>query len=286
MSGNLARGALRVSQGTRAKLRMQFSSDSLTGPSRVCVPCATVNSYRTLVVLATVLAASSTSLAQSSGSRAVEDDENPTRRPTAAAEGPAESSTGVTIPDGWPVISGEKHLMARITGGGAIRLLDPWGSGAFAPPWMLVQGSFLFGAGGPVRLGLSVGGQLGFDQGRSGMQYALQPGLVALIRPSGSIGLLARLDVPILFTRGQNTIEQLGSGTDGLTGHSPIRYPADRPIVATMGFELGLGATYFITSGFGIVLEVNTSLYLGDSGFSYPLLGGGLGLVVDYELLP
>ena len=50
--------------------------------------------------------------------------------------------------------------------------------------------------------------------------------------------------------------------------------------------ELGIGGVYYVTSGIGVSLEINGGAYFGDSFFTMAYLGGALGVVVDYELLP
>lgn len=54
----------------------------------------------------------------------------------------------------------------------------------------------------------------------------------------------------------------------------------------SVGLELGLGAAVYLTSGIALTGELTGDIYFGDSMRVYPVVGLGLGLMVDYELLP
>lgn len=53
-----------------------------------------------------------------------------------------------------------------------------------------------------------------------------------------------------------------------------------------MGFEAAVGGAFYIRSGLAITAEAVFDLYLGNGGSVYPIIGGGLGILVDYEVLP
>jgi hypothetical protein len=43
---------------------------------------------------------------------------------------------------------------------------------------------------------------------------------------------------------------------------------------------------YYLTAGFGLTAELNGGVYFGDSAFTTPYVALGLGVHIDYELLP
>jgi hypothetical protein len=50
--------------------------------------------------------------------------------------------------------------------------------------------------------------------------------------------------------------------------------------------ELAAGGALYLLSGFAVTAEVSFNMYFGDGGIIYPLIGGGIGLLFDYEVLP
>ena len=53
-----------------------------------------------------------------------------------------------------------------------------------------------------------------------------------------------------------------------------------------LGVEVGVGAAFYVTSGIAITAEGIFDVYFGDSRIVFPIVGGGLGVMVDYEVLP
>ena len=49
---------------------------------------------------------------------------------------------------------------------------------------------------------------------------------------------------------------------------------------------LAAGGALYLLSGFAVTAEVSFNMYFGDGGIIYPLIGGGIGLLFDYEVLP
>lgn len=175
---------------------------------------------------------------------------------------------------------------------GAIRLQDYFDQGSLAPLSALVQGSYAALHLGPVIVGPSFGLQLGFD--RTGMQYVLQPGVLAYRRFSGRFAVTGRLDANVLVTRGacdpQTPLPVLSPAWRG--GGIPMNQnvvPAPSsgycPTVA-LGFEAAFGAAFYIRSGFALTTELTFNLYGGDGGLPYPFVGLGLGVLFDHEVLP
>ena len=62
--------------------------------------------------------------------------------------------------------------------------------------------------------------------------------------------------------------------------------PYDRPTDVAVGLELGGGAAYYLTSGFALTGELSFGMYFGDRGTVYPNLGVGIGVLIDWEVLP
>jgi hypothetical protein len=247
----------------------------------------TVTGHRKWILLLTALAASSTAFAQV-------DDESASR----ASEAPASG--------GWASYPRERHLLGRLQGGIALRLFDPYSAGALAPGWIHGQAGYLFLNVGRFRMGPTLGGQLGLDPGHSRPQGALQPGWTAMTRLNPRMALLGRIDLPLVFTRSwdpaQDTCIYL-PGNPPRPGQPdtrvpqvqaqcqpsnmiPARVPYGAVPALAVGLEAGATFAYFLTSGLALTAELNGGVFFGDSGVTTPLLGVGLGVLVDHELLP
>lgn len=211
-----------------------------------------------------------------------------------AGEGARASSPG------WRTYPRERHLLVRLEATGAFRLSDPLNHGAVGPIGGLVQGTYAFVHAGDLLLGPSVGVQIAGDH--TGLQYAVQPGVALYRRFSPTFALTARVDVPILITRGLCDDQQprvvpdanrnpanpstywLGSGAS-----APDRVPTPEvgfcPTTA-VGVEAAAGAALYLRAGLAVTGEVTFNTYFGNGGLTYPMVGAGLGLLLDYEVLP
>jgi hypothetical protein len=199
---------------------------------------------------------------------------------TAAAQSEGEGGEPVATPGAWAAYPNERHLVGRLTGGVGLSFNDAFGAGLLAPPWLMVDGGYLLKTFGSIRTGPRLGVQLGFDS-HSAVQYAVQPGWMVLARSSSTLGFTGRLDVPVLITRGRNEYTNLDSAPG-----TPIQVLTTQPRTVSFGVEAGFGAAYYLTSGIALTGEISASLYFGDSFYTYPVLGLGIGALVDYELLP
>lgn len=193
-------------------------------------------------------------------------------------------------------------MLARVQAGAGLRLFDPYIAGVLAPPFVHVQGAFLFVNAGPLRMGPSLGGQLGFDLGHSGMQGTIQPGWAAMARFSRRMGLVARVDLPILLTRNWVPDGDLCLFVTGMAGQPnrtaamqspcvannmvPARVPYGKGLGVALGVEAAAAFQFYLTAGLALTAEINGGAYFGDSGVTTPLLGFALGASFDYELLP
>ena len=248
---------------------------------------ATVTAYRKWLLAATVLATSSTALAQNSedsgSSSALSRGEPPT-------------------PGEWRAYPRERHILGRVAGGVGFRLADSFGAGALAPPFLHVHGAFTFLNVGRLRMGPSLGTQLGFDS-RAQTQGTAQLGWLAQWRLSSRIALLGRVEVPLLFTgvwnpEGDTCVTAMGmpGGLNRMPaatrpcapapGTVSARLPDGKGVGIAFGAEAGAMFAFYATSGIAITAEVNGGVYFGDSFVSAPLIGLTLGAMVDYELLP
>ena len=66
----------------------------------------------------------------------------------------------------------------------------------------------------------------------------------------------------------------------------PARVPYGAVPALAVGLEAGASFAYFLTSGLALTGELNGGVFFGDSGVTTPLLGVGLGVLVDHELFP
>jgi hypothetical protein len=169
--------------------------------------------------------------------------------------------------------------------GGGLRLNDAFGAGPLTPPYVMVDGHFLFLNVGNFHMGPSLGAQLGFDPGHApGVQASVVPAWSAMWRFARAFGLTGRLGVPIVFTRG--VTQRFPVPNSDVNGHSSVLAPQNSTTSVGSGFELGVGGAWYFLSGLALTLEINGGVYFGDSFYTFPYLGAALGLMVDYELLP
>jgi hypothetical protein len=191
---------------------------------------------------------------------------------------------------GWRLFPNERHITVRAEGVVGARLVDHYEQGVLTPFGALLQGSFLFLKAGPLLMGPSLGVQLGFDP--VGTQVAIQPGWQALWRLSPRLALTGRLDIPLLITPGACPVDRVaadpgfsGQGFPVNTSTLPVPSAGTCPALA-FGGELGVGAALYITSGIALTAEATFDMYFGDSFLFFPIFGGGLGVMIDYEVLP
>lgn len=233
--------------------------------------------------------ASSAAFAQSEASESTEG---------GAAAGPAAGE--------WRSYANERHVLARLQGGVGLRLFDPYSAGVLAPGWIHAQGGYLFVNVGKLRMGPTLGAQLGIDPGHSGLQGAVQPGWTLQYRSSPRWAILARLDIPFVITHTWNPANDACIYLPGMrpaagqpdprvpvvqdpcqpSNMLPARVPYGISPAIAIGVEAGGTFAYYLTGGFALTAEVNAGLYFGDSSVSLPVVGVGLGALFDYELLP
>lgn len=188
----------------------------------------------------------------------------------------------------------ERHLLVRAEFGIGARLRDPFSYGVLSPPSVLVEGTYAFVHLGNFLLGPSLGLQGGID--RNGMQFTVQPGVQIYRRFTSAVSAHARVDVPMLITRGAcqrspglaipaGSPQWVGSG---IAPNRSVVYPPGWGYCPelSVGFEVAAGGAFYIRSGLAITAEAIFDLYLGNGGSVYPIIGGGLGILVDYEVLP
>jgi hypothetical protein len=175
----------------------------------------------------------------------------------------------------------------------AARLVDPYAQGSLGPVGAFVDGTLTLFHGGRFHFGPSLGLQLGFDASVS--QLAIQPGFGVFARLSPRVAVHGRIGVPLLVTRGLCPDEApleipVGMGQLRGGGIAPnqgvVRVPGAGycPTLA-VGVELGAGAAFYLTSGLALTGEVTFDFYRGDT-VGFPLVGGGLGILMDLEVLP
>lgn len=212
--------------------------------------------------------------------------------PTVSAQSASDLAEPTPAPSagGWRLYPGERHITLRAEGFGGLRLSDPYAQGAATPFGALLEGSFLFLKVGPLLLGPSLGVQVGFDP--VGTQAAIQPGVHALWRLGPRFGLTGRVGVPLLITPGACPVDRV-MADPGFTGQGfplnastiPVPSVGNCPTLA-FGAEVGAGAALYLTSGIALTAQATFSMYFGDSFLFFPVLGGGVGVLVDYEVLP
>jgi hypothetical protein len=230
----------------------------------------TVKAHTSFLALAAVLAAGSSAWAQHPP-----DGESPPGEGS-AAEGAS------TAPGAYPTYRNERHLLVRLLGGSGLGFNNAYGRGLVLPPFVFLQGSFTFLNVGAIHMGPSLGAQSGLDFAHSGVQWTVQPGWMVHYRPTSALALNARLDVPFLFTRGVTQPEMVNPSS----GQAPVYAPIHHTLDAGFGIEAGLGAAYYLTAGLALTAELSGGFYFGDSFYTFPYVGLGLGVLVDFEILP
>lgn len=192
---------------------------------------------------------------------------------------------------GWRLYPREKHLIMRVTGGTAVRLVDPFGVGRLAPSTLTVDAAFTLVHLGRFQLGPYLGLQVGFDGGGAQPQYAVVPGAVLTRRFSEVFGLNLRVGVPVAIVRGNCDPFPLPAqgftGRGSVTNRGVVNVP-DTSYCPTVspGIEAAVGAAIYLRAGFAVTAEVNFNMYFGDGNIAYPFVGGALGLLFDYEVIP
>jgi hypothetical protein len=203
----------------------------------------------------------------------------------AGAEGEQPSTQG-----GWALYPHERHILVRAEATLGARLNDPYAAGSLAPITPLLEGSYQFLHVGRFLMGPSLGFQAGFDA--TGAQFAIQPGWQVYRRFAGRVAVTGRASLPILITRGACAADRVRAD-NGFPGFGFSLNRTTLPVpssgycpTASVGIELGAGGAFFITSGVALTAEVIFDTYFGDSGIVFPIFGGGVGVMVDYEVLP
>lgn len=191
---------------------------------------------------------------------------------------------------GWRLYPNERHILVRAEATVGARLNDPYAAGGLAPISPLLEGSYQFLHVGSFLMGPTLGFQAGFDA--TGAQFAVQPGWQVYRRFAGRFAATARASIPILITRGACQADRVRAD-NGFPGFGFSLNRTTLPVpsagycpTASVGVELGAGGSLFITSGVALTAEVIFDTYFGDSGIVFPIIGGGLGVMVDYEVLP
>ncbi len=205
--------------------------------------------------------------------------------PTESGVGASQSASG-----GWRRYPNERHVFVRAAGTVAARLTDPYSQGTLAPPGAYVSGGFGFLHVGPTIMGPSLGVQAGFDP--VGVQVAVQPGWQMWWRLASRLAFTARVEIPILITRGACPVDYVpadmgfqGAGFGLNRNRLPVPATGYCPTV-TVGVEAAPGLAFYVTNGVALTAEAVFDFYVGDSLLPFPLLGGAVGLMVDYEVLP
>lgn len=185
----------------------------------------------------------------------------------------------------WQSYANERHVVGRLMAGDALRLNDAFGAGYNTPPYVMLDGHFLFLNIGTVHMGPSLGIHLGFDGGHSpGAQLGIVPGWTGMVRVNATFGLTARLGIPIVAARGMTRTEAVPGSN--VSGHSYVQAPQYPGTDVGAGVELGVGGAWYFLSGIAATVELNGGVYFGDSFYTTAYVGAALGLMVDYELLP
>lgn len=209
---------------------------------------------------------------------------------------PASAQTAEEAParPGWVTQPNERHVLVRAEFGIGARIRDPYSYGRLSPPSVLVDATYAFLHAGRFLLGPSLGLQGGIDA--NGPQIAVQPGIQMYRRLTDAWNVHARVGVPLLITRGVcarpaglavpvDRPQWVGSG---ISANRNMVYPPGWgycPELA-VGVEVGAGGAFYIRSGLAITAEAVFDVYFGSGGAAYPIVGGGLGILVDYEVLP
>lgn len=203
-----------------------------------------------------------------------------------AASGDASGSTS-----GWRIYPRERHLLLRATGSTAYRINDPFATGRLAPPTLTVDAAYTFLNVGRFQIGPYLGLQIGFDRGGAQPQFAVTPGAVVNRRLGSVVALNARLAVPLAIVRGY--CPPFALNADGRVGMGSVM---NRNVVSvpdtsycpelSVGVQVAAGGAFYIRSGFAVTAEVAFDVFFGDGGIVYPQIGGGIGLLFDYEVLP
>lgn len=203
---------------------------------------------------------------------------------------PSGNTSGST--SGWRLYPREKHLLLRAVASTAYRINDPFAIGRLAPPTLTIDGAFTLLHFGQFQFGPYLGLQIGFDRGGAQPQFAVTPGVVLTRRFSSLFALNARVAVPLAIVRGYCQPFALPAPTD-LQGMGSVMNRAVVQVPDTsycpelsVGVQAAAGAAFYIRSGFAVTAEVSFDLFFGDGGIIYPLLGGGIGLLFDFEVIP
>ncbi len=211
-----------------------------------------------------------------------------------APEGAEMGAGGQTPPSAWPVYPRERHVWVRAEYATGVRLRDPFGQGRLAPHSLLVQGSFGFVHLGQWILGPSLGVQVGIASPFT--QIGIQPGVTIHRRLSHRLALTGRVDLPLFITKGGAEIagllpvpsgrpNEIGMGSPGFINNVPYPTGGYNPALAP-GIEVAAGVAVYLRAGLAVTAEAIVNTYFGDSQFVYPIVGGGVGLLFDYEMLP
>lgn len=191
---------------------------------------------------------------------------------------------------GWRLYPREKHLLLRATASTAYRINDPFAVGRLAPPTLTLDAALTLAHLGRFQIGPYLGLQIGFDRGTQ-TQFAVVPGAVIQRRFSNLFAFNARVGVPVAIVRGNCPALPLdATGREGMGALANRRFvqvpdtsfcPAVSP-----GIEVAAGGALYLLSGFAVTAEVSFNMYFGDGGLIHPFIGGGIGLLFDYEVLP
>ncbi len=190
----------------------------------------------------------------------------------------------------WPVYPSERHVLIRGEATAGLRASDPFSLGALTPVSAFVEGTYAFLKVGSFLFGPSLGIQAGFSP--AGGQYTLQPGVAGYRRFSPTFAMTARIDVPILLTAGdcgtlglQPSGSNMGSGISDNVNFVHVPNTGYCP-TTSVGIEAAVGAAYYLRAGLALTGEITFDYYVGDGMLGYPIVGLGLGVLFDYEVLP
>lgn len=188
---------------------------------------------------------------------------------------PAQATSAAPTDNPWAIhpeensASSPARLVFTVTGGGSFRLVKntDYAQRFAGPAYLDLFGAYVFPGSGLFRhgAGFGVSANLTGDGKTIGIdpftQFSFSPTYLAYLRFNDDWTAFGHASIPIGFTAQPGTTE------------------------TQIGFEIGVGATYWLTAGFGPYVEGSASVYWGEAYTIHPLVSGEVGIVIDYEVL-